>query len=194
MTWDEAYRLFITGEAPFLLGNAASNTLQVNRDADFNWSVSYFPPVTETTSPHAANNETAYLVAGFTSGFTVTDRARREGIEEQVVDFLMFMTAQPQWGRVVSDSPRTIPTQKGLDVPVALSAALAFLDLPIRALKDPDPRLSRRYGEDHRRLMQEYFTGQIDLDTLIAEEDRLMTREARVVIAENEWSCDFQME
>ena len=109
MTWDEAYRLFITGEAPFLLGNAASNTLQVNRDADFNWSVSYFPPVTETTSPHAANNETAYLVAGFTSGFTVTDRARREGIEEQVVDFLMFMTAQPQWGRVVSDSPRTIP-------------------------------------------------------------------------------------
>ena len=194
MTWDEAYRLFITGQVPFLLGNAASNTLQVNRDADFNWSVSYFPPVTETTSPHAANNETAYLVAGFTPGFTVTDRARREGIEEQVVDCLMFMTAQPQWGRVVSDSPRTIPTQKGLDVPEALSAALAFLDLPIRALKDPDPRLSRRYGEDHRRLMQEYFTGQIDLDTLIAEEDRLMTREARVVIAANEWSCDFQME
>ena len=66
--------------------------------------------------------------------------------------------------------------------------------MPIRALKDPDPRLSRRYGEDHRRLMQEYFTGQIDLETLIAEEDRLMTREARVVIAENEWTCDFQME
>ena len=41
--------------------------------------------------------------------------------------------------------------------------------------------------------MQEYFTDQIDFDTLIAEEDRLMTREARVVIAENDWSCDFQM-
>ena len=75
-----------------------------------------------------------------------------------------------------------------------LKPTVAFLELPIRALKDPDPRLSRRYGEDHRRLMQEYFTDQIDLETLIAEEDRLMTREARVVIAENEWSCDFQME
>ena len=179
---------------PFLLGNAASQTLNVTRDADFNWGISYFPPVTETTSPHAANNESAYLVGGFTAGFTVTDRARREGIEEQVVDFLMFMTAQPQWGRVVTDSPRSIPTQFGLDVPDALKPTVAFLELPIRALKDPDPRLSRRYGEDHRRLMQEFFTDQIDLETLIAEEDRLMTREARVVIAENEWSCDFQME
>ena len=42
--------------------------------------------------------------------------------------------------------------------------------------------------------MQEYFTDQIDLATLIDEEDRLMTREARTVIAENEWTCDFQME
>ena len=44
MTWDEAYRLFITGKVPFLLGNAASQTLNVTRDADFNWGISYFPP------------------------------------------------------------------------------------------------------------------------------------------------------
>ena len=194
LTNDETYRLFVTGEVPFLLQNAASQTINVSRDVDFNWGISYFPPVTGTTSPHAANNESAYLVGGFTSGFTVTDRARREGITDQVVDFLMYMTAQPQWGRVVTDSPRSIPTQYGLDVPDALKPTVAFLELPIRALKDPDPRLSRRYGEDHRRLMQEYFTDQIDLETLIAEEDRLMSREARVVIAENDWSCDFQME
>ena len=42
--------------------------------------------------------------------------------------------------------------------------------------------------------MQEFFTDQIDLETLIAEEDKLMTREARVVIAENEWTCDFQLD
>ena len=194
MTPDEAYRLFVTGEVPFLLGNAASQTIQVARDAEFNWGISYFPPITETTSPHAANNDTAYLVGGFTAGYVMTDRARREDIEDEVMDFFMYMTAQPQWGRVVTDSPRSVPTQKGLDVPEGLKPTLAFLELPIRALKDPDPRLSRRYGEDHRRLMQEYFTEQIDLETLIAEEDRLMTREARVVIAENEWTCDFQME
>ena len=194
ITPDEAYRLFVTGAVPFLLGNAASQTLNVTRDADFNWGISYFPPVTETTSLHAANNETANLVGGFTFGFTMTDRARREGIEEEVIDFFMYMTAQPQWGRVVTDSPRSVPTLNGLDVPDALKPTLAFLELPIRALKDPDPRLSRRYGEDHRRLMQEFFTDQIDLDTLIDEEDRLMTREARVVITENEWACDFQLD
>lgn len=120
LTNDETYRLFVTGEVPFLLQNAASQTINITGDADFNWGISYFPPVTGTTSPHAENNDTAYLVGGFTSGFTVTNRARR--------------------------------------------------------------------------LMQEYFTDQIDLETLIAEQDRLMTREARVVIAENEWTCDFQME
>ena len=194
MTPDEAYRLFITGQVPFLLSNAASDTVRVTRDADFNWGISYFPPITGTTSPYAANNESSYLVGGFTAGFVMTDRARREGIEDEVIDFFMFMTAQPQWSRVVRDAPRSVPTLEELDVPEALQPLTAFLELPIRALKDPDPRLSRRYGEDHRRLMQEYFTGQIDLETLISEEDRLMTREARVVIAENEWDCSFQLD
>ena len=193
-TPDEAYRLFVTGEAPFLLANAASDTIRITRDADFNWGISYFPPITETTSPHAANNESSYLVGGFTAGYVMTDRARREGIEDQVIDFFMFMTAQPQWSRVVQDAPRSVPTLIGLDVPDALQPLTAFLELPIRALKDPDPRLSRRYGEDHRRLMQEYFTEQIDLETLVNEQDSLMTREARIVIAENEWDCSFQLD
>ena len=132
LTWDEAHRLFVTGEVPFLLGGSGG-MLDVTRDADFNWGMTYFPPVTETTSAYAANNESAYLVGGFTAGFTMTDRARREGIEDQVIDFFMYMTAQPQWGRVITDSPRTIPTQKGLDVPEALKRMLAFLELPIRA-------------------------------------------------------------
>lgn len=193
-TPDEAYRLFINGEVPFALRNAANDTIRVTRDADFDWGISYFPPITETTSPYAANNESSYLVGGFTAGFTMTDRARRDGIEDQVIDFFMFMTAQPQWERVVTDAPLTVPTLVGMDVPEALQPLAAFLDLPIRALKDADPRLSRRYGEDHRRLMQEYFTDQIDKETLISEEERLMTREARVVIAENEYTCDFQLD
>lgn len=192
-TPDEAYRLFVNGEVPFLLANAANDTIRVTRDADFNWGISYFPPITGTTSEFAANNESSYLVGGFTSGFVVTDRARREGVEEQVVDFLMFMTAQPQWGRVVTDAPLSVPTLVGMDVPEALEPLTQFLELPIRALKDPDPRLTRRYGEDHRRLMQEYFTGQIDKETLIREQDRLMTREARNAIAENGFTCDFQV-
>lgn len=193
ITPDEAYRLFINGEVPFLLANAANDTIRVTRDANFDWGISYFPPITETTSSFAANNESSYLVGGFTSGYVMTDRARREDIEEQVIDFMMFMTAQPQWERVVTDAPLSVPTLVGMDVPDALVPLSGFLELPIRALKDPDPRLTRRYGEDHRRLMQEYFTGQIDLDTLIREQDRLMTREAQIAIAENEWTCDFQM-
>ncbi len=193
-TPDEAYRLFINGEVPFLLANAANDTIRVTRDAGFEWGISYFPPITETTSPFAANNESSYLVGGFTAGYVMTDRARREGVEDQVIDFMRFMTAQPQWARVVSDAPLSVPTLAEMDVPEALQPLTAFLSLPIRALKDPDPRLTRRYGEDHRRLMQEYFTDQIDKETLLIEQDRLMTREARVVIAENEWTCDFQLD
>ena len=87
-----------------------------------------------------------------------------------------------------------MPTLLGLDVPDALQPLAAFLDLPIRALKDPDPRLTKRYGEEHRRLMQEYFTEQISKEELIEAEDRLMLAEAEKVILENDWTCDFQLE
>ena len=190
-TPDEAYRLFITGEVPFLLANAAVDMERVLRDAEFTFGVSYFPPITSSTSQYAANNENSYLVGGFTSGYTVTERAEREGVSDQVVDFLMYLTAQPQWSQVVTDAPRAVPTLIGLDVPEALEPLTAFLELPIRAFKDPDPRLTKRYGEEHRRLMQEFFTGQIDKAQLIAAEDRLMQREAAKVIAENGWACDF---
>ncbi len=193
-TPDEAYRLFITGETPIMLANAAVDMSRVLRDSDFEFGVSYFPPLQETTSEFASNVDTAYLVGGFTAGYAVTDRAQREGITDEVVDFLMYLTAQPQWSRVVSDAPRSVPTLLGLDVPEALQPLAAFLDLPIRALKDPDPRLTKRYGEEHRRLMQEYFTDQISKDELIAAEDRLMTSEAEKVIAENDWTCDFQLQ
>ena len=190
-TPDEAYRLFITGEVPFLLTNAAVDMAKVLRDADFEFGVSYFPPITAATSEHAANNDTSFLVGGFTSGYTITERAEREGISEQVVDFLMYLTAQPQWSQVVTDAPRAVPTLIGLDVPDALQPLTAFLDLPIRAFKDPDPRLTKRYGEEHRRLMQEFFTGQIDKTQLLNAEETLMKREAAKTIAENSWTCDY---
>ena len=190
-TPDEAYRLFINGEVPFLVANAAADMSKVLRDAEFNFGVSYFPPITGSTSEYAVNVENSFLVGGFTSGFTVTERAEREGMTDEVVDFLMYLTAQPQWSRIVTDAPRAVPTLFGLDVPDALQPLTAFLDLPIRAFKDPDPRLTKRYGEEHRRLMQEYFSGQINKDQLLTEEDRLMQREAAKTIAENDWSCDF---
>ncbi len=190
-TPDEAYRLFISGEVPFLLANAAVDMARVLRDAEFNFGVSYFPPITGSTSQYASNVDTSYLVGGFTAGYTVSERAEREGVSDQVVDFLMYLTAQPQWSKVVTDAPRAVPTLLGLDVPPALEPLTAFLDLPIRAFKDPDPRLTKRYGEEHRRLMQEFFTGQITKEQLLDNEDRLMQREAAKVIAENSWTCDF---
>ena len=190
-TADEAYRLFITGEVPFLYTNAAVDMTRILRDVEFDFGVSYFPPITDKTSQYAANVDTSYLVGGFTAGYTVTERAEREGITDQAVDFLMYLTAQPQWSQIVNDAPLAVPTLVGLDVPEALEPLTAFLNLPIRAFKSPDPRLTKRYGEEHRRLMQEFFSGQIDKEQLLTEQERLMQREAAKVIAENEWACDF---
>ena len=54
-TPDEAYRLFISGETPILLANAAQDMDRILRDADFEFGVSYFPPLTGTTAESAAN-------------------------------------------------------------------------------------------------------------------------------------------
>ncbi len=191
MTTDETYRAFINQEVPILLTNASADISRVLRDAKFDFGVTYFPPLNGATSPFAENVKTSFLVGGFTAGYAITERAEREGILPETVDFLKFLTAQPQWSRIVQDAPRAVPTLKGLDVPESLQSLTAFLELPMRAFKDPNPRLSKRYGEEHRRLMQEYFTGQITKDELIQAEDKLMKSEAEKVIAENGWSCGF---
>ena len=107
----------------------------------------------------------------------------------------MYLTAQPQWSRVVSDAPRLgADAARAWTCPMRSSRSPPSWTCPFVRSRIRIPRLTKRYGEEHRRLMQEYFTEQISKDELIAAEDRLMTSEAEKVIAENDWTCDFQLE
>lgn len=186
---DETYRLFVTQTAPLLMSITSENTARLQRDADFEFGATAFPPIGEDTSSFAANVQTSFLVGGFTDGYTVTKRAEEEDLVPLAVDFLQFLSAQPQWSRVVEDAPRAVPTAIGLSIPEVLKEQAEFLKLPVRAFKDPDPRLSKRYGVEHRRQMQQFFTDQVGKDDLIDLEDNLMTSEAEKVIEENNFTC-----
>lgn len=187
LSGDEINRLFITQKVPLVM--AIVTNPDIRQAAKFKYSPTALPPLTKDTSKYAANVHTSFGTGGYTSGYTITERAKKEDKLDLAVDFLQYLSAQPEWSRVVKDAPIYVPTPKGLSIPEVIQDAVPLLKVPIRAFKDPDPRISKKYGVEHRRLMQQFFTGQIDKKQLIDSEDQLMTSQAEATIKENQFSC-----
>lgn len=181
-TTDEDYSLFVNQKAPIWMAILSDQLKSLSQDAKFEFGVTAFPVINGSTTPYAAKVKTSVGVGGPTAGWTVTKRAKSEGKVELAVDFLQFLTAQPQWSRMVDDAKVSVPYIKGLSVPGVLEDLPPFLELPGRAFKDPDPRLTKQYGVQHRKLMQEYFTKQIDRDALIKSEQKLLESQAQQVL------------
>lgn len=180
---DEEYSLFVNQKVPVWAAILSDELKSLKQDAKFDFGVTGFPVLDGATTQYATDVKTPWLVGGPTSGWTVTKRAKSEGKVELAVDFLKFMTAQPQWSRMVTDARTSVPYVKGLSVPGVLAELPPFLKLPGRAFKDPDPRLTKQYGVQHRKLMQEFFTKQISRDNLIKAEQALLESQAKQVVS-----------
>lgn len=175
---DEGYSLFVNQKAPVWIAILSQELKSVTQDAKFDFGVTGFPRIDGSATKYAANVDTAWLLGGPTAGWTVTQRAKSEGKVALAVDFLQFMTAQPQWSRMVNDAQTSVPYIQGLSVPKVLEQLVPFQKLPIRAFKDPDPRLTNQYGVQHRKLMQQYFTKQISRDSFVSSEQALLKSQA----------------
>lgn len=181
-TADEDQSLFVNQKAPIWIAVLSSSLKNLKQVAKFDFGVTQFPVINGTTTSYASKVTTPWLTGGPTSGWTVTKRAKTEGKVELAVDFLQYMTAQPQWSRMVTDAQTTVPYVKGLSVPGVLAQLPPFLKTPIRAFKDPDPRVTKQYGVQHRKLMQQYFTKQIDRKKLVQSEQSLLESQTAQVL------------
>lgn len=181
-TGDENQSLFVNQKSPIWIAVLSSSLKNLKKVAKFDFGVTDFPVIDGDTTSYASKVTTPWLTGGPTSGWTVTKRAKTEGKVELAVDFLKFMTAQPQWSRMVTDAQTAVPYVKGLSVPGVLAQLPPFLKVPVRAFKDPDPRVTKQYGVQHRKLMQQYFTKQIDRKKLVQSEQSLLESQTAQVL------------
>lgn len=186
MMEEQPYRAFINERAPLHL-NMTSWLKDIMRDADFDWGVTYWPKIDEKTSKFCKNVKTSFLVGGYTSGWAVTYVAKEKELVRESIDWLMYVCAQENFGNLVNDALMGVPTIKKCEVSEAFAPFTPILSLPMRAIKDPRPRLTKRYGEEHRGIMQMFFTGQLTKKETRDKLQKWLMSEAKKAKAEAGW-------
>jgi len=167
-TYDDAQRLFLSEQAACFWGGTWSNK-QIEESAPFAWTVTYLPPFTENDFPGAPG--TAYRVGGPSSAgqYGIPVRTQEEGKLDLAVDFLMYLAAPQNFGRLAATYRAFIPMVAGTEGGAVVENFAGVAALPERLFTDPAGRLTAEAGDQWATVMQGYFLGTIDAETAKAQ-------------------------
>ena len=168
VTYDDVQRLFVEGQVAMAwLGSWSASALE--QDVNFDYGLSYFPPVTvEDGNPYDVNGETSYRVGGPSSAgqYGITQATADAGLLEEAVDLLMYWTAPQNFQPVYDAYPNYVPIIQGM-TPSEISTRLQFVvNMPERIVGDPQGRFTPEQGTEHNRLFQQFLLGEISADEL----------------------------
>ena len=128
----------------------------------FDYGVTYLPPITKADTPHAQG--TAYRVGGPSSAgqYGIAQSAAENGKLDLAADFLMFVSAPQNFGRLAASYAGFIPMVAGTKTGAVMSGFQNIAELPERLFTDPDGRLTLESGDAWSQAMQAYFLGAAD--------------------------------
>ncbi len=128
----------------------------------FEYGVTYLPPITAADTPHAQG--TAYRVGGPSSAgqYGIAQSAAENGKLDLAVDFLMFLSAPQNFGRLAASYAGFIPMVAGAETGEVMGGFQEIAELPERLFTDPDGRLTLEAGDAWSQAMQAYFLGEAD--------------------------------
>lgn len=158
---DQVYGNFFKGKTAMMLDNQQlAYYLATNKDVGFKWGVMPFPSITKATSPFGTGKP-APTIGGAVAQLGITKRAVRENVADVAVDFLMFITAPQNSGRLISEVPRWVPNVRGVEVPPHLMALRTLVPgLAIELLGQPYRLLTQRYQQTLDQLAVDFIYGQ----------------------------------
>ena len=155
----------------------------------FEYGVTYLPPITTADTPHAQN--TAYRVGGPSSAgqYGIAQSAAENGKLELAVDFLMFLGAPQNFGRLAASYAGFIPMVAGAETGEVMSGFQDIAELPERMFTDPDGRLTLESGDAWSQAMQAYFLGSADDEATKAQLQEIWVNGANDLCAQQsfEW-------
>jgi ABC-type glycerol-3-phosphate transport system substrate-binding protein len=166
---EQVQRLFLSQQAAAFWGGSWNNP-EIRDAATFEWGVTYLPPFTSDDASGAAG--VAYRVGGPSSAgqYGIPQSTADEGKLELAVDFLMFLAAPQNFGRLALSLGSFIPMVAGVEAMEIGVETSEMLDnfaevaaLPDRLFTDPPGRLAvAESGDQWASVMQTYFLDRIN--------------------------------
>ena len=158
---DDLQRMFLQQKLAVFWGGTWNNK-QITTDAKFEWGLAYFPPFTATDFPGAPN--VTYRVGGPSSAgqYGIPVSTVKAGRLDVVVDFLMYLSAPQNFGKIANTFGGFLPMVAGTDPGPVLSNLRGVAALPDRLFTDPSGRLTKEQGDDWSQIMQGFFLGKTD--------------------------------
>lgn len=163
-SYDAALQLFISGQSAIFWGGSWSNK-QITETADFKWGVTYLPPFTADDFADAPG--TTYRVGGpyGAAQWGIPVGTVEDGQYDLAVDFLMFMSAPQNFGRLVETSGAFIPLVAGTAASPVIENFNAVAALPERMIADRANALTPESADQWSTAMQAYLLGASDAET-----------------------------
>jgi len=188
---DAAYRLFVTGRAAMLYETSAKiKVLETDNLRQFEFGVFDFPRITQESSPYATG-VSAPAVGGYTGAgsWTVAATTIEKGIVDQVIDWLMFITAPQNYIPLANDlgwySPGLIDLE-GIDP--KLEPFIRSVENGVFRIESFYRGLTVEYADQFYRVLQEYLSGRKNLEQATDEIQRYMEQAADELIERNGWT------
>lgn len=188
---DGAYRLFVTGQAAMLYDNSGRiKVLESDPLRRFEFGIFDFPRITPESSPYATGIS-APAVGGYTGAghYTVAATTMEKGITDQVIDWLMFITAPQNYIPLANDlgwySPGLVDLE-GIDP--RLEPFIRSVENGVFRIESFYRGLTVEYADQFYRVLQEYLTGRKSMDEATDEIQRYMEQAAYELIERNGWT------
>ena len=183
--YDAVYNMFYNEKVAMVwLGSWSAPSL---KDLPFEVKATYMPAFGPEQSKYEVHNE-SYRVGGPSSSgqWGITAQATDRGNLDQAVDFLRFLTAPVNYGRLAMLDTGFIPMVKGVETPDISANFQAVAQLPERGFTDPIARLTPKFGTAHNRLLQSFMLGEMSADDLKVKYQTAMDRAVEDLCLENE--------
>lgn len=157
----------------------------------FEWGSFYAPTVTEADSPFATGKPAPPIGGATAAQWAVATRAEKDGVLPLAIDFLRYVTAPQNAGRLISELGQFLPNIKGVDVNPDLKE-------PLRAITEglgeagmvtyPD-KIGTEQREKISNIWSDFLLDQISEEEAQQQIDALMMEYAQGAIAQYGWQC-----
>lgn len=181
-------RLFVEGELA-MVWLATADAADLTNEANFEFGLTYLPPITKAENEFAVHEDSSYRVGG-PSGpaqWGITKATADAGLLEEAIDFLHFWSAPQNFQKVYDSYPIQVPMVAGV-TPSEIAQQFEFVAaMPERLIGDPIARLTPEFGTQHNRLFQQYMLGEISAEELKAQYGPLLQEGMAGACSNNQW-------
>lgn len=196
---DEAFRLFITGDAAMVWhGSWMIKQIIHDEQRDFDWGGFHFPLITKEENEYASGK--IGLVGGPNGAFkyAIPQATKEQGILREAVDFMMFLYAPQNAGPMMVEHGGFIPIIEGVELPEDMADLYESLEPKgeeyeweqLNFINPGALSLSAQLEDLFVKTWQQYIGGQMPLDQAMMNLKRNQERAAQKMKDQENWDLD----